>query len=74
MTEPTPSDASLPAAHPAEPERFRLALGQLNPVVGDIEGNLAKARAARAEAARHGADLLMLPELFWQAIRPRISC
>ena len=33
-------------------------------VVGDIDGNLAKARAARAEAAAAGADLLVLSELF----------
>ena len=26
---------------------FRIALAQLNPVVGDIAGNLARARAAR---------------------------
>ena len=32
--------------------------------VGDIAGNLAKAREARAEAARHGAELLLLTELF----------
>ncbi len=29
-------------------DRFRIALAQLNPVVGDIAGNLAMARAARA--------------------------
>ncbi|MCW5723486.1 MAG: NAD+ synthase [Maricaulaceae bacterium] len=44
--------------------RLRIASAQLNPVVGDIPGNLEKARAARAEAARLGADLVVLPELF----------
>ena len=29
-------------------DSFKLALAQLNPVVGDIDGNLTKARAARA--------------------------
>ena len=29
-------------------DRFRIALAQLNPVMGDIAGNLARARAARA--------------------------
>jgi len=41
-----------------------LALAQINPIVGDIAGNAAKARAARAEAARGGADLVVFPELF----------
>ena len=35
-------------------DSFKLALAQLNPVVGDIDGNLTKARAARAEAAARG--------------------
>jgi NAD+ synthase len=43
---------------------LRLALAQLNPTVGDIDGNLAKARHARAEARRLGADLVVYPELF----------
>jgi NAD+ synthase len=43
---------------------FKLALAQLNPVVGDIDGNLKKARAARAEAAAKGADLIAFTELY----------
>ena len=43
---------------------LRISLAQLNPVVGDIDGNARKARAARAEAARQNADLLVLSELF----------
>ncbi len=43
---------------------LRISLAQLNPVVGDIDGNAEKARAARAEAARQNADLLVLSELF----------
>ncbi|MAS12862.1 MAG: NAD+ synthase [Nitratireductor sp.] len=43
---------------------LRIATAQLNPVVGDVTGNLAKAREARAEAARHGADLVLFTELF----------
>ncbi len=42
--------------------RYRIALAQLNPVMGDIAGNLARARAARASAA--GADVILFPELF----------
>ncbi|MGZ5924827.1 MAG: nitrilase-related carbon-nitrogen hydrolase, partial [Rhizomicrobium sp.] len=45
-------------------DRFRIALAQLNPVMGDIHGNLTKARAARAEAARARADLILFSELF----------
>jgi len=43
---------------------FRITLAQLNPTVGDINGNAAKAREARAKAAADGADLVVLPELF----------
>ncbi|KGF66685.1 NAD synthetase [Hoeflea sp. BAL378] len=43
---------------------IRIAIAQLNPTVGDIAGNLAKAREARSDAARHGADVLLLTELF----------
>jgi NAD+ synthase len=45
-------------------DRFRIALAQLNPVMGDIAGNLAKARAARAEAAKAKADLILFSELY----------
>ncbi|WP_439924893.1 NAD+ synthase [Nitrobacter sp. JJSN] len=43
---------------------FKITLGQLNPTVGDIAGNAAKARAARAQAKADGAALVALPELF----------
>src|ERR1700756_1554259 len=43
---------------------FKITLAQLNPTVGDVEGNAVKARAARARAASDGADLVVLPELF----------
>ena len=45
-------------------ESFRIALAQLNPLMGDIAGNLAKARSARALAAAGGADLILFSELF----------
>ena len=44
--------------------QFTITLAQLNPTVGDVTGNAAKARAARAQARSDGADLLVLPELF----------
>ena len=43
---------------------LRIALGQLNPTVGDLSGNIAKALAAAATARELNADLLVLPELF----------
>ena len=45
-------------------DRLAIALAQLNPVMGDIDGNLARARAARAEAHNLGADLILFSELF----------
>ena len=45
-------------------DKFKLALAQLNPVVGDIEGNAEKAREARARAAEAGADLIAFTELY----------
>ena len=44
--------------------RFRITLGQLNPTVGDIDGNAAKARAAWQAGKEAGADLVALPEMF----------
>ena len=43
---------------------LRIATAQLNPTVGDVSGNLLLAREARADAARHGADLILFTELF----------
>jgi NAD+ synthase len=43
---------------------FTITLAQLNPTVGDIAGNAAKARAARARARADGADLVVFSELF----------
>ncbi len=47
-----------------------IACAQLNPIVGDIAGNLALARKARAEAARLGADLVVFSELFMSGYPP----
>jgi NAD+ synthase len=40
-----------------------IAIAQSNPTVGDIEGNLALIREARAQAATSNADLVLFPEL-----------
>jgi NAD+ synthase len=45
-------------------DTFRIALAQLDPVIGDIAGNIAKARAARAEAAKGSADAVLFSELY----------
>ena len=45
-------------------DRLGIAVAQLNPTVGDIDGNAEKVRRARAEAMHQGADLVVFPELF----------
>ena len=44
-------------------DRLGIALAQLNPTVGDIAGNTALLRRARARAATLGADLVIASEL-----------
>ena len=51
-------------------DELRIAVAQLNPTVGDVAGNLEKARQARAEAARQGADLVLFTELFISGYPP----
>lgn len=43
--------------------QIRLALVQLNPIVGDLEGNVAKCLDAVKFAAAKGADVVVLPEM-----------
>src|SRR6476646_7355739 len=45
-------------------DRLAIAVAQLNPIVGDVSGNLEKARKTRAQAARDGADIVAFSELF----------
>ncbi|WP_315920081.1 NAD+ synthase [Mesorhizobium sp. SP-1A] len=52
------------------PDTLRIAVAQLNPTVGDVAGNLARAREARADAARQGADLVLFTELFLAGYPP----
>jgi len=51
-------------------DHFRLAVAQLNPVVGDVAGNLEKARSARQQAADMGAELVLFSELFLAGYPP----
>src|ERR1700736_1411668 len=50
--------------------QFSITLAQLNPTVGDVTGNAAKARAARARARSDDADLVVFPELFVSGYPP----
>jgi NAD+ synthase len=45
-------------------DNLKIALAQLNPVVGDVAGNAIKARRAREQAAALDADVVAFPELF----------
>ncbi len=42
---------------------LRVAIGQVNPTVGDLAGNVELARRVAAEAEAAGADVAVLPEL-----------
>ena len=48
----------------APANHLAIAVAQLNPIVGDVAGNLERARAARAQAAREDADIVAFSELF----------
>lgn len=50
---------------------MRLALAQLNPLVGDLEGNGRRILAAAGRARAGGADLLLTPELSLWGYPPR---
>ncbi|MFN3233150.1 MAG: NAD+ synthase [Alphaproteobacteria bacterium] len=51
-------------------DTLNIALAQLNPVVGDVAGNMAAVRAARTEAAGMGADLVVFSELVLNGYPP----
>src|SRR5260221_7631953 len=44
-------------------DKLAIALAQLNPVMGDIDVNVARLRTARGQAASQGADLVIGAEL-----------
>ncbi len=46
------------------PTHLKIAIAQANPIVGDIDGNIAKLREMRDRAASLGADLVVFSELF----------
>ncbi|NOE19808.1 NAD+ synthase [Ruegeria atlantica] len=45
-------------------DRFRITLAQLNPTLGDIDGNAAKVVSAWEQGKAAGADLVAFPEMF----------
>ncbi|MFD2181189.1 NAD+ synthase [Rhodoplanes azumiensis] len=51
-------------------DRLAIAAAQLNPTVGDLDGNAETVRRARREAASQGADLVAFPELFLAGYPP----
>ncbi len=44
-------------------DRLTIALAQIDPIVGDLNGNIERLRKARADAAKLGADLVISTEL-----------
>ncbi|MCA9098724.1 MAG: NAD+ synthase, partial [Planctomycetaceae bacterium] len=50
---------------------MKIALGQLNPTVGDLAGNARLVEEAAIEAAKLGADLLVVSELVISGYPPR---
>lgn len=50
---------------------MKLTIAQLNPTIGDIDGNLAGARWAIDRATADGSDLVVLPELYVTGYPPR---
>ena len=43
-------------------DQFRIKIAQLNPTVGDLQGNAAKAKQAWLQGVEQGSDFVTLPE------------
>jgi NAD+ synthetase len=50
---------------------MKLAIAQINPIVGDLEGNVARILSAGEEAQAWGADLVVFPEMAAPGYPPR---
>ncbi|HFD40485.1 MAG TPA: NAD(+) synthase, partial [Anaerolineae bacterium] len=50
---------------------MKIALAQINPTIGDLEGNVDRCLAAIEEGRRAGADLVVLPEMVIPGYPPR---
>ena len=53
---------------------MRLALGQINPTVGDLQGNAVKIIALIDEARDEKTDLVIFPELALTGYPPKTCC
>ena len=52
-------------------DTFRLTMAQLNPIVGDISGNRAKALDAWRAGKQAGSDFVAMPEMFLAGYQPQ---
>ncbi len=52
------------------PSLLKIALAQLNPIVGDLRGNAKRAAEAHARAKAAGADVIVFSELFLNGYPP----
>ncbi len=52
-------------------DTFRLTMAQLNPIVGDISGNRAKALDAWRAGKEAGSDFVAMPEMFLAGYQPQ---
>jgi len=50
---------------------MRVAIAQINPIVGDLEGNVTLCLDAAQQALLLGADLVVLPELALPGCHPK---
>ena len=50
---------------------MRIALGQINPTVGDLAGNIARISRFARDASQRGAELIVFPELSVTGYPPR---
>jgi NAD+ synthase len=51
-------------------DSLKITLAQLNPAVGDVDGNLSIVRNAREIAKKNNSDLVVFPELFLSGYPP----
>ena len=51
-------------------KKIRLALCQINPIVGDIEGNFSKILSFKEKAVKEKADIIVFPELILTGYTP----
>lgn len=51
--------------------KMKVTIAQMNPTVGDVEGNVSKAADALRECAGDAPDLVVFPELFLMGYPPR---